>query len=249
MQLVFGVCAYLVGLVLDVLIATALLRRGHYRQYPFFLVYVGVDFITTLIEVPYGLGVARSPEATNIYAVLYWWNERVIQVLVFLIVISMVYRATEQWRPLRRLLAAVVIVTLAIASASFLIHYQPGVSPGKWMTPWTRDLNFCAAILDLGLWALLIGASEKDYTLLMVSGALGIAFTAGAIGQALRGMSGKPGLLMGDLMYLANLACLYIWWQAFRSVPAKSRITGRIPPTPLPGKAAVATSDPRLKGH
>jgi hypothetical protein len=85
---------------------------------------------------------------------------------------------------------------------------------GQWMTPWTRDLNSCAAILDLGLWAMLIRSREKDYRLLMVSGALGIQFAAGAMGQALREMSRStvPGLLI----MFANFTCTYIWWQAFR---------------------------------
>ncbi len=39
------------------------------------------------------------------------------------------------------------------------------------MTPWTRDLNFGAAILDMGLWALLIGSQRKDRKLLLVTGA------------------------------------------------------------------------------
>ncbi|HTS65631.1 MAG TPA: hypothetical protein VMH28_26595 [Candidatus Acidoferrales bacterium] len=245
MQLAFGACAYFVGLVLDVLVVTALLRSGSARRYPFLLVYVIVDFATTLIEVPSGLSlnVAQSPDATRLYAALYWWNERIIQVLVFLIVISLVYRATEQWKPLRKLLAAMVVATLAIVVVSFVIHYRPGVSPGVWMTPVTRDLNFCAAILDLGLWGLLIRARQRDYKLLMVSGALGIAFTAGAIGQAFRGMSRTPGLVLGDLIYLANLACLYIWWQAFRPAPVASGNAG-VRPEP---HQSPALSHPRAE--
>jgi hypothetical protein len=87
------------------------------------------------------------------------------------------------------------------------------------MTRWTRDLNFCAAILDLGLWALLIGSRQKDYKLLLVTGALGIQFTGGAIGQSLRDMA--PGIVAAasDFMMIASLARLYIWWQAFRAKP------------------------------
>jgi hypothetical protein len=87
------------------------------------------------------------------------------------------------------------------------------------MTQWTRDLNFCAAILDLGLWALLIGSRKKDYKLLLVTGALGIQFAGGAIGQSLRDMS--PGIVTvaGDFTVIASLARVYIWWQAFRGKP------------------------------
>jgi len=37
------------------------------------------------------------------------------------------------------------------------------------MTPWTCDLNFCSAILDLRCWMMLIAAREKDHRLLLLS--------------------------------------------------------------------------------
>jgi hypothetical protein len=87
------------------------------------------------------------------------------------------------------------------------------------MTPWTRDLNFCAAILDLGLWALLIGSKKKDYQLLLVTGALGIQFAGGAIGQSLRDMSPAIVTAASDFTVITGLMGLYIWWRAFRGKP------------------------------
>ena len=86
------------------------------------------------------------------------------------------------------------------------------------MTPWTRDIWFFAANLDFGLWAVLIGSRQKDYKLLMISGALGIQFTGVVIGHAVRQMSSSSlvATLTGDFISLANIGCLYIWWQAFR---------------------------------
>jgi hypothetical protein len=99
------------------------------------------------------------------------------------------------------------------------------------MTPWTRDLNFYAAILGLGLWVLLIGSRQKDRRLLLITGGLGIQFTAGAIGQAVRDMNMSPALVTAasDFTVLANLARVYIWWQAFRDAP-KPRPTGNDSP-------------------
>jgi hypothetical protein len=96
------------------------------------------------------------------------------------------------------------------------------------MTPWTRDLNFCSAILDLALWALLIAAREKDQCLLLLSGGLGIKFTGEAVGTsirqlALRTRSRTLSLSGGVLMLLANLIFLYIWWQAFRTTPVRQQ--------------------------
>ena len=93
------------------------------------------------------------------------------------------------------------------------------------MTPWMRNLNFYAAILDLGLWALLIGSRQKDYKLLLITGALGIQFTGGAIGQALRFSAPAIVAAASDFMMIANLARIYIWWQAFRGSKGDSATT------------------------
>ena len=93
------------------------------------------------------------------------------------------------------------------------------------MTRWTRDMNFCAAVLDLGLWAMLIRTREKDMRILMISGALGIQFTAGAVGQALRDVSNATVNITSVLIVSANLVCLCIWWQTFRDP-----VRGDIPP-------------------
>ena len=117
------------------------------------------------------------------------------------------------------MLLGLIGATLLVASVSFASHWSPGLKVGKWMTPLTRDLNFCAAVLDLGLWALLIRSGEKDYRLLMLSGALGIQFAVAAMGQALRQISPDSPLMAsatGLMIMIANLTRTYIWWQAFR---------------------------------
>jgi hypothetical protein len=63
---------------------------------------------------------------------------------------------------------------------------------------------------------MLISRPKRDWRLLMVSGALGIQFTAGAIGQALRDISHATVLFTSVFIMCANIACLYIWRQAFR---------------------------------
>ena len=146
-----------------------------------------------------------------------------MQVLVLLLVITLVYIATKHFRSRRTLLTAIVCGTMLVAAISLLCSLTIHTSaPGnfRYMTPWTRDLNFGAAILDMGLWALLIGSQRKDRKLLLVTGALGIQFTGAAIGQALRDMSPEIVALAGDFVVLTNLARLYIWWQAFREAHA-----------------------------
>jgi len=234
MQLAFQICAYVTGLSLGLMIIAALLR-GHWKQFPFVFAYVLGDFLTTVLEIQPGLQYeSATAQAKKSFALLYWWNERIMQVLVFLLVISLIYRAAAHLKTRHILLLGVICGILLFAGITLFIYYDPGITTGKWITPWLRNLNFSAAILDLGLWALLIGAKRKDYRLLMVSGALGIQFTGGAIGQAVRQLSHSSVQLTAYFIPLANLICLYILWRAFLtpSTPADSRPRGpRIPRT------------------
>src|ERR1035437_6492110 len=151
--------------------------------------------------------------------------------LTSVLVISLIYRAAAHLKTRHILLLGVVCGILLFAGITLLIYYTPGIATGRWITPWLRNLNFCAAILDLGLWALLIGAKQKDFRLLMVSGALGIQFTGGAIGQAVRQLSHSSVQVTGYFISLSNLVCLYIFWQAFRtpSPPADPRTAAQPP--------------------
>jgi len=234
-QLAFQIGAYLVGLSLELAIMVVLLR-GQWRRYPFALIYLIGEFLITVLEIEPSLGYYTATAAEkHAFAILYWVNERILHVLLFLLVISLVYRATAHLRPRRTLLLLVIAGTVMFAGITLLIHFDGSVRPGKWMTPWTRDMNFFAAVLDIGLWGVLIGSRQKNYKLLLVSGALGIQVTGEAIGQALRDMSESPlvATLTGDFIILSNIACLYIWWQAFR-LPVTAEGDARCAtPTPL----------------
>jgi hypothetical protein len=219
MQHVLQVCANVFGVPLELLVIAALLR-GDYRRYPFVFLYAVVDLLTTILEIQPSMAYSSgTPEARHRWAQMFWFNEGIMQVLVFLLVISLVYRATKHLRPRRTLLAGTICGTVLVAAISFWAHYDPNLALGRYMTPLTRDLNFCAAVLDLGLWALLIGSRKKDYQLLLVTGALGIQFAGGAIGQALRGMS--PGIVAAasDFAMVTSLSRNYFWWRAFRGKP------------------------------
>jgi hypothetical protein len=228
MRLFAQVCAYLAGLPLQVLVISALIR-GPWRRYPFILAWAMADFLTTAREIWPSLTYdSAPPQVLRTFNDIYWVDERILQVLVFLMVISLVYEATRQMQPRRTLLLGTVLGTAAVAAITFSIHYNSHILTGRWMTPWTRDLNFCAAILDFGLWTMLIGARERDFRLLMVSGALGIQFTGDAIGQSLRGMSASVQAVGAAVIPWVNIACTYMMWQAFRArrkVPVAERTT------------------------
>ena len=212
------------GLPLEFLLIAALLS-GSYKRFPFVFFYAVANLVTTIIEIPaYTDWFKRRDEAgAGVHAArVYWYNEWVLQVLVFAVVISLIYYATTGARLRRLVRSSLIAGAIMFAGVSFFIHYgPPPMKYGYWMTPWTRDLNFGAAILDLALWAKLIASRERDHRLLLISGALGMQFTGEAIGEAIRNLSIAKTIeslsLTGSVVtMLADLACLYVWWQTFR---------------------------------
>lgn len=224
MELAVHILPYLIWLPLELLAIAGMLRSG-YRLYLFVFVYVIADFLTTVVEMPVDLSYYagnKSTGAENSLVNFYWIDEAIMQVLVYAAVISLIYYATAKLRSRRILRISLIGFAVLFAGVSFLILFDPSNAKfGEWMTPWNSNLKFCSAILDLALWALLIASREKDHRLLMLSGALGIQFTGGAIGQALRNLA-QPHhtrwiLYTGDAaVVLFNLAFPYIVWQAFR---------------------------------
>ena len=228
MRFALQVCGWLIGLPLELLIIAALLRGG-YRRFPFIFVYTIIDFLTTVAELPSAVGYVRGmPWAAVPLASVYWLDEAILQVLVYAVVMSLIYQATGRLRSRRIVRASLIAGAILFAGISFLIHRNPALNTGSFMTPWTRDLNLCSSVLDLALWALLIAARGMDRQLLLLSGGLGIQFTGEAIGTSIRQLalstrSHAMSLTGGVLMLLANLVFLYIWWQALRAAPARER--------------------------
>ena len=226
MRFAIQLCGVVVGLPLELLIIAALLRGG-YRRFPLVFAYTIADFLATIVELPSGLGYVRSvPWAANAYAAVYWLNETILQVLIYAVVMSLIYQATGKLRSRRIVRASLIAGAILFAGISFLIHRDPALNMGSFMTPWIRDLNLSSAILDLALWALLIASREKDHRLLLLSGGLGILFTGEAIGEstrdlALRSHSRGISLFGNSLIMLTNLLFLYIWWQALRAAPER----------------------------
>jgi hypothetical protein len=222
MRFALQVCGWFIGLPLELLIIAALLRGG-YRRFPLVFAYTIIDFLTTVVELPSNAGYVRSmPFAASDYAALYWIDETILQVLIYAVVMSLIYQATGKLRSRRIVRAALIAGAILFAGISFLIHRDPALNMGSFMTPWIRDLNFCSAVLDLALWALLIASREKDHRLLLLSGGLGILFTGEAIGESARNLAmsshSRPISLFGNsLIMLTNLLFLYIWWQALRA--------------------------------
>jgi hypothetical protein len=228
------IAGYAAGLLFEFLIIAALLRRGGYKRLPFIFIYTVAEFVTTVLEIPPAIAYVRGMRNANTaYANLYWVDEVIIQVLIYTVVISLIYQVTRHLPSRRIVRASVIAGALLIAGVSFLIHYDSSTTPGYWMTPWTRDLSFSSAILDLGLWALLIGSRSRDHQMLLLSGALGIKFAGESIGESVRQLAirsrSKPISLTGSvIIVLANIFFFYVWWQAVREKHEKRALSSEL---------------------
>jgi len=218
--LVIQFLSYLVGLPLQVLIVAGLLR-GAYRRFPFVFGYAVAAVLASAVETPlYVLG-TFDRQYRHLYVNTYWIDEQILLALVYAVVASLIMGSTGANRSRRMVRLVVIGGVVLFAAITFVIHFDRHIAVGEWMTPWTRELNFCAAILDLGLWALLIGMREKDHRLLLLSGGLGIMFTGEGIGQSVRQLSQSShsttvSLIGNVIIMVSNLAFLYVWRSAVR---------------------------------
>jgi hypothetical protein len=219
LDFIISISGYIVGLPLELLIIAAMLHGG-YRQFPAIFAYIIAEFLSTVIEMPQALAYYRThdPHIASAYAKWYWRDEIALQFLVLVVVMSLIWQATSAARSRRPTRAFMFIGIVLFAGISFFIHFDPHVFTGVWMTPWARDLNVGASVLDMMLWAMLIAKRQKDSRVLMLSAGLGLMFAGEAIGEALRTLfHSHAALVPADiLMILTSLGFLYIWWQTFR---------------------------------
>jgi len=181
--------SYVLWFPLKILGIAALLRVG-VRRYPLIFTYSVATFLFAAAELPLSLTyLSGSHGGEDRYKYLHWIEEGLTYVLILAVVISLIHRATSKLLPRRIIRLALVAGGFLFIAVSFLIHYDSKEQLGVWMTPWTRDLNVCAAILDLALWGLLLRSREKDSTLLLLTGGMGISFAGEAIGTSIRNIA------------------------------------------------------------
>ncbi len=226
---------WIVGIPLEILVISSLLGRAG-RRFPLLLVYNVAMLLATVIEIAARTSVSIGRQFKNYY----WIDYAVLELLLFLAVISLVYQATERQpnrdTTRRYLIAGLILIT----AVSWFAHAGPKLN--EHMTLVVRDLNFASAILDLILWSALIRQRNRERTLLLISGGLGLQFTGEAIGQSLRQLAlrqrSTPIAIGGNcVLIVANMLCLYVWWQAFRQYNAATA-------APEKEKAGIAERSP-----
>lgn len=195
-----------------------LLLRGPYRQYPLILIYCLTQLVLTA-----GEDYLRNTRRHDFYTILYWTDEILLNLLLFLMVIVFTYRAVGD-SPMRamlgKMLGAVFLVVLVLP---ILIFKGPAFQSPSWLNHTSQLLSFCAAFLNLGLWSALVANRRRDPLLLAVSAGLGIAVTGAAISYGVRGFFTLDWIWLPDVFMSGTfVVCMCIWCWTFRPTRVQS---------------------------
>src|ERR1041385_2356295 len=124
MDFAIQICSYVIGIPLELLAIAAILRGG-YRRYPLVFAYVIALFLTTIVEIPTFLALHADPsnrELIRRWNVIYYWDEGILQALVFAAVISLIDAATLKIKPRRIVRLGLVAAATLFAGISFRVH-------------------------------------------------------------------------------------------------------------------------------
>ena len=208
-----------VDVAFQVVLVLLLLRAANFRRYPLLFTYCLVLLTVTLLElwsVLHGVDY-RSVAWRN----LYWRNELVVDLLLFLMVIGLTLKALEA-SPLRdKFKRVLLVITGAVLILPFVIFPAPRFNT-VWFYHTSQLLNFGGAILNLGLWGALLGNRKRDPRLVAVSAGLGLAVTGAAIAYGVMLFTRGVGQELVDLFKSATHAAgMLIWCWAFFPLPKR----------------------------
>jgi hypothetical protein len=203
-----------------VLVIAAMLRAG-VRRNPLIFAYMVAMFLLVFVQMPAALAFSRTRSQPDFYRVLHTVAQGITYPLLLSAVVSLLFQATETVKARHLIRTVVGFGVPLLVLISFAVHYPGGKNLTLLMTPWMRDLNFCAAALDLFVWALLLAGPHKNPHTLLLAGGLGIAFAGDALTNAVRSIAihivSRPLWTSADaLAMIADAAWLYVWWQAFK---------------------------------
>lgn len=189
-----------------------LILKGQVRPYLALFLDLIVLFLTNVAE----LGLY----STNIYAKVFYINDLLRQAMVFILVISLVYRALttqagKTWLGRWLIIGASLLAAIFISYA--LLNSEKGfIRP---MTNAVRNLSVTAMVMNLILWMLLLSSRTFDRRLLTVTSGLGVQMAGEAIGQSLRLMAKSLTPFGNFILVASHFLCLAIWISAFRQKP------------------------------
>ena len=195
-------------------VLVVLLLRDLSRKYFIVFLYSATYLLTTAVE---SIVIRQIGSRTAIYNRIYWTNEIILDLLLFLMVILLPFQAAEG----SVLRGAVGKMLFAVALIAIALPFAVGSRPyftARWFIFTSQILNFGGALMNLGLWTALIGSKRRDPRLLLVSTGLGVTVTGQAIHYGILLLTKSPMIrdasdVINAIMYLVGVA---IWCWAFR---------------------------------
>jgi hypothetical protein len=207
-----------------------LLLRGPSRKFWVVLFYVSWELLATA-----GLTLAdlhlngttqadHATESGKLYALLYWSNDVIVDLLRFMLVVVLIYKVVGTSRPhLGRILGGLVVAMIVLPFLIFHPIFQAGrwTPKGAWFNSTSQLLNFGAAIMNVILWGALIQMKRRDPQIVAVSVGLGILVTGTAISYGLRHFypQGSFTAIFNLFLNLMQLAAWLIWCRGFWPPP------------------------------
>lgn len=195
------------------------LLRGFLRKYFILFLYCLTQLSATLAG---EILLRRDGWQSGAYRNFYWSAEVALDLLLFLTVILLTYRALEG-SPLRpkmgNVLSGVVVAAVLLPFAVF----RDDVFGDHWFNKTSQMLTFGGAILNLALWTALLTSKKRDPRMLTVSIGLGVYVTGAAISYGIRQLFRDGEQLPVDLFASAmHVLGMFIWCWAFRPAAQKS---------------------------
>jgi hypothetical protein len=178
----------------------------------------------------------RTPPQHLLYSHLYWTNEVLVALLLFLVVVVLTHQVTPEGQGRARIGRFLILAGAFVVFLPFLAlhpNFHPWPS-ARWFNNTAEILNFGAAIMNLVLWGALIGSRQRDPQLFKVSAGLGVRLAGTALSYGIRhfvpaGVSNAaPNLFLMLTQIAAWLILCWAFW------PAKK-------PEPIPAVSAVST--------
>jgi hypothetical protein len=237
LDLFFHVLEY-VGIAVQVVLLYLLL--AYFRKYPVILAYSCVNLATTFLE---GIIKRTVGLKSSLYGTVFYTDEVAVDLLLFLVVISLTYQAARD-NPLAAPLQKFLIGVVAAALILPFVLLNPPYFRARWFNGTSQMLNFGATLMNLALWTVLLGLRRKDPQLLLVSVGVGITVTGASIAYGLRQVLTVSSFWVPNLfLILTNLAGVAIWCWAFRPGVKTVRSTDSSPKAGAGSSSETATTN------
>ena len=202
------------GVVLQ-LALLVLLALGPLRRYFLIFAYCLAQTAQILVD---AWVLRQFGQTSREYRIAFWTDAIVVDILLFLLVVALTYRAMED-NPLRgKMTRLLIVLSIIIFSLPFVVLSGP-LSYTRWLNGAEQILNFGAAIMNLGLWTALLGSKKRDPQLLTITAGLGVRVAAVAVMLGLRNLTAQGGNAREIADIAARLSFIggtLIWCWAFR---------------------------------